>query len=278
MKELNKVLNEGLKMFVPIIDNMGISDRRMCQLKGKEFIEVTTCNEVTFEDETVSLPNDGYKRHSEKMAYWFDKKEWDLYDKIYRWNLKAMEGALDKEFTKFIGKEDILKYLELDYFNTSYMINVSPNWKGTEITGTMCGLFRKTFKEWFKNCDRFNRYAMVLECGKDTPFLHLHGVVEGREGMNKSNYSANKKGNLQREFRNVWKKVCHDKGDWEGWEGIDLNIQISILNTRDIRKDKLDYLIESRKPLSHQNKKHPLCPLLDEQGTGWASGRIWDKV
>ena len=77
--------------------------------------------------------------------------------------------------------------------------------------------------------------------------------------------TAIKKGNILTNFRNCWDRNAKEFESTKGYLGLikgkfALN-GILIMND-EILQDKLDYLIEEKKSIGHQNAKHPICPYL----------------
>lgn len=163
-----------------------------------------------------------------------------------------------------LDNTQILRYYGLEPFNRCIMINISPNWKGKcSVVEEKCrGKFIKlVMQKFYENCNRFNMMKYVIECGKDGDFIHVHSVFELNVVRLKSTMSSIRKGNLLRDLRVLWNKTSIElECEYEGLIDKRYALQSTLINTREILKDKLDYLIEENKPESHRNAEHPLYP------------------
>ena len=79
--------------------------------------------------------------------------------------------------------------------------------------------------------------------------------------MKKSNKTWISKGNITRDLRAVWNKLSRElELEQEDCLKSKYAIQTILIKNERMLKDKLDYLIEELKPLSHQNLQHPHLP------------------
>lgn len=170
-----------------------------------------------------------------------------------------------------MNKQSIYRYFNIIPYIPSVMINISPNWKGREITKPMIKLFKLFMAELYKDCERFDKLKYVLECGFGGDLLHAHAVAQIKPEAVKSVKTQINKGNLHRSIRKLWKRSCEGAegigGEVEGLLASKHSIQIQIINQKYIRDDKLLYLQEEHKPPSHKNKKHELLPWGMSYGT-----------
>jgi predicted transcriptional regulator len=101
----------------------------------------------------------------------------------------------------------------------------------------------------------------VIECGKDGNHIHAHCVMMLNPELNKSNKTWISKGNVSRDLRAVWNKLSRDAQLLqEDCLKSKFAIQTILIKNERMLQDKLDYLIEELKPLSHQNLPHPQLP------------------
>lgn len=161
-------------------------------------------------------------------------------------------------------------YYELTEFNKGMMLNVSPNWKG----GKGSDLQKVAFLErvidiFYNNIGRFSKCRYVIENGhdKDQSHIHAHIVLEFEPGMIKGTMTAFKKGRLNTEFRNCWNRRAKTtlgrvtgKPVFAGLVDHKISLQYMLIGNQTIMNDKLDYLIEDKKPYSHKNVEHSVCP------------------
>lgn len=193
------------------------------------------------------------------------------YDYEHMWTLlsrRVSRGDMGcyEEFKKLKSPCDINnKELELYYgvqpFNNCWMLNISPNWKQEEKlmsnkakTAKMVQFLREVLGLFYDDAKRFTKVKWVIEGGKEGNFLHCHCVFE----LNKNkpnNISHMKKGNFLKSFRTIWDRHSQELKykDWEGLVGSKYALQTTYITSKEMLQDKLDYLIEDKKPLSHQN-------------------------
>lgn len=164
---------------------------------------------------------------------------------------------------------DLHRYFGLEVFTDCMMWNISPNWKGDcSSMEHRCRIefLKLVIDKFFHDCNRFTKHKFVIECGKDGNHTHAHCVFELNPRMKKQNETW-MKSNIGRDFRTIWKKVNEGiEGGYEGMVDSPHSIQKIILRKDYLRDDKLDYLIEENKPLSHQNADHDYYPVL---GGNW---------
>lgn len=172
-------------------------------------------------------------------------------------DMRAPEDMTDIELHRYFG---------LEIFHDCVMFNISPNWKGEcSSLEHRCRIeFLKIILDKFYNdANRFTKYKYVIECGKDGNHTHCHAVFEINPKMNKSVNTWLAKANHSRDLRAIWKKCSEGvEGAYNGCLDSKHSIQKIILRTRILRDDKLSYLIEDNKPLSHQNAPHEYYPIL----------------
>jgi hypothetical protein len=154
--------------------------------------------------------------------------------------------------------ERIADHMGIIPFMPCVMINISPNWKGQygedKITDKlMKKKFSSILETYLKASNRYSKYKYVLECGSDGNHLHAHAVAEINKGMEKSVQTHINKGNHAIEIRKIWDKEM-PKGK-QGYLKGKYSIQRIMLRNEDLVKDKLNYLIEEKKPEGHKNKE-----------------------
>lgn len=172
---------------------------------------------------------------------------------------------------------DLCDYYNVEPFTKSWMLNVSPNWKGCVITRDMINFFIAVIDLFYENCNRFIKMSYVLENGHGKDHLHAHIVFT--LNTKKPGYMTSiKKGNILTEWRNCWNRLAKDNPSMDDLtiddEWIDCvnlckskhALQTCLLTTPEMLKDKLDYLIEDLKPESHKNDIHHLCPVKGSKG------------
>lgn len=160
---------------------------------------------------------------------------------------------------------DLHRYYGLEIYNDCIMWNISPDWKGE--CSSMEHRCRIEFLKiaidmFFKTGFYFTRYKYVIECGKEGNHTHAHCVLELNPKMKKS-VATWLKSNIGRDFRAIWNRLNEGiEGDYKDLVKSKYALQKIILRTSLLRDDKLDYLIEEKKPFSHQNAEHESYPVL----------------
>jgi uncharacterized coiled-coil protein SlyX len=175
---------------------------------------------------------------------------------LLEWNsMKRPTELSDKELYEFFGKQE---------FHDCLMINISPKWvEGVEglSEGGRIKFLKLVIEKFITSGSRFTRYKFVIECGKDGNHIHAHCVMMLNPELNKSNKTWISKGNVSRDLRAVWNKLSRDAQLLqEDCLKSKFAIQTILIKNERMLQDKLDYLIEELKPLSHQNLPHPQLP------------------
>lgn len=172
-----------------------------------------------------------------------------------------------------ITNEGLNDFYNIIPFNRCIMINISPDWKGKlpdEDLKWTNKFIRAVMSVFYKNCNRFTKMKYVIECGSEGNFIHVHAVLELNPAMSASNKQCIRKGNLLNELRKCWDRVAKYDNEFDptaakGYVGLlkgRYALQSTLINTEQIRCDKLDYLIEDLKPESHRNAPHTLYPIV----------------
>ena len=156
-------------------------------------------------------------------------------------------------------KKRIAEYMDVIPFIPCVMFNISPAWKGEfgkkDLTDKLmiknfCKVIDSYLNESFQQKKRYTKFKYCLECGSDGNFLHAHIVAEINPKIDKSVKSHINKGNHKQQLNKYWNKV------FKGHQGLlkgKFAIQRNLINTEEILKDKLDYLLEENKEEGHQN-------------------------
>ena len=158
-----------------------------------------------------------------------------------------MKFLFEREITNKHDFDKIAKYYNIEPFVPHVMINISPNWNGKIITGKINKL-KKLINLYLKE-GWFDRWSYVIENGSEGKHIHAHIVARMNPQRLKSVESHLRKNNHTRQLQKYSMKI-------EGMEGLieGVSVQRILLRTETLVKDKLDYLIEERKPEGHKNK------------------------
>jgi len=190
---------------------------------------------------------------------------YDLDSDLFLKKIPAKPSGIDDfKYMKHPDHVDVYKYYGEEKYVKSWMLNVSPAWKGVTITKAMIEFFQVVIKNFYENCNRFIHMDYVLENGHGADHLHAHCVFKlnvlkpGFWGKQ----CAFRKSKILTEFRNCWNREAKLNMP----SAVDLCLSQHALNTCLLTtplmyKDKIDYLCEDLKPESHKNDPHTLCPV-----------------
>ena len=143
----------------------------------------------------------------------------------------------------------LFNYYNYKPFHPWVMINISPKWK-KEADIESFRLLDKIFSDYMKE-EWFSEWYYCIETGGSGDHPHLHAVCKFNEHKNtKSIYT---------QISKSWKRQIMKYAKYAGLEGVVCkeglqSILIHGENGEEILKDKLDYLVESKKPPGHKNK------------------------
>ena len=161
---------------------------------------------------------------------------------------------MEPEFKMPPSDINLYEYYNVEKFTKSWMLNVSPNWKGVLITREMLNFFVAVIESFYGNCDRFTKMDYVLENGHGRDHLHAHIVFE--LNTKKPGYMTPiKKGKILTEFRNCWNRLAKDNPSMDNLcidgeeyllDPVDLcksrcALNTCLLTSPEMLKDKLDY-------------------------------------
>lgn len=254
---LNKVLDEQeLKSINEL--KMKYEDLRVeCWAKNQRLKTKSVWCDETGSMEVHELPNEEYEPYTPRIQYAMNKYEeymqdWDWIQYPKGPNYKK----LNERFINWATEDEIYKYLGKIPFLPCVMLNISPNWKGKFgqdplVDEVMKDQFQIIVEKYLNAANRYSRWKYVLECGGEGNHLHCHIVAEINKGMYKSVMTHLNKGNHSVDLRKIW-----DKNMPKGAQGVlkgKFAIQRIILRTEQLRDDKLNYLIEEKKPEGHKN-------------------------
>lgn len=213
------------------------------------------CNETTIE-----IENENYVEPSRKFLAWKEKCFEDgmfLNGKIPIAEFRYEENPIKEAALKFWKRKEILDYLKIIPFTPSVMINISPNWG--DKPQRACKL--KELINSYMSEGWYDKWQYVIECGSEGNHIHAHIVAHMNVQRLKSVESHLRKGNHTRQLQKWAKKIEGMGGTIEG-----VGVQKCILRTQQLVNDKLDYLIEDKKPVGHKN--HHIVP------NGFVSGEL----
>lgn len=205
-------------------------------------------------DEGILKSIDHYKMNKKDSFKELDRR----YELEY---FGAEEGVQNKMVSPWdMRKADLFAYYKIVPFNHHWMLNISPDWKGEDCklgvaTARKIKFISEVMELFYDDARRFSRVKYVLEGGKEADFLHVHAVFE-LNAKKPNNILHMKKGNFLKSFRTIWNRhaseVCPK---WEGLVGSKYALQTTYITSEEMLQDKLDYLQEELKPISHQNNK-----------------------
>jgi hypothetical protein len=152
----------------------------------------------------------------------------------------------ETEIQSRVEFNQIAKYYNIMPFTPSVMINISPNWNGKVIKNKIGKLH--TLIKYYMSEGWYDRWEYVIENGSEGKHIHAHIVAHMNVERIKSVESHLRRGNHTRQLQKWANKI-------EGMEGLieGVSVQKVILRTEALVNDKLDYLIEEKKPPGHKN-------------------------
>lgn len=208
-------------------------------------------NEIKIETE-----NKFYVEPSRKFVAWKRKcfYESSLGGMIpnLEYGFEPHSNAWEEVCLKYFSKQEMMDYLGVIPFTPSVMINISPDWKSVKdklSNRTKIVRLKTIIENYLKESDRYDYYSYVIENGEGGDHIHAHIVAHINPNLHKSVSTHLAKGNHTQQLRKYAKK-------FKGMEGIikGVSVQKTFLRTEELVKDKLDYLIEDKKPEGHKNK------------------------
>lgn len=202
----------------------------------------------------VDVENKYYIEPSRKFIIWKNKcfKESHLGGMIPNDNYRYSENPYKESVLDFWKKQEILDYMKIIPFTPSVMINISPDWNGENVDrrSTSCKInILKNLIDSYMTEGWYEQWNYVIECGSDGEHIHAHIVAKMNNQRLKSVESHLKKGNHTNQLKKYANKIKGMRGMIKG-----VSVQKTFLRTEELVKDKLDYLIEDKKPLGHKNK------------------------
>ena len=212
---------------------------------------------------------DAYHRNNIRVypyAGW--QHEWNqrIYDSLCE---ECEELENDEFLMSFRGESKIAKsewntkrmceYMKVIPFRPSVMINISPDWDGLD-TKTGQEVEKRTdhckiqilsniVERYLAEGSRYTKASYVIENGSEGDHIHAHIVAEMNPMIRKSVNTHLAKGNHSIQLVKQANKMKGMRGMLKG-----VGIQKIFLRNKKLVDDKLDYLIEAKKPEGHKNK------------------------
>jgi len=171
------------------------------------------------------------------------KSEYQYYD---------YEKDLEEVFSKHFSFQDLLDYLGVIPFTPSVMINISPDWKSGLLQFSdkhKIRLLTELIEGYLAESERYDYYSYVIENGCMGDHIHAHIVAHINPRLIKSVETHLAKGTHTQQLKKRSLKLKGMEGTIKG-----PGIQKVFLRNEQLVSDKLDYLIEEKKPDGHKNK------------------------
>lgn len=154
------------------------------------------------------------------------------------------------------GEEAICESLGIIPFIPSVMINVSPDWGGEDIEKVHARGKIRRLSEWIESYLEegwYSKASYVIENGSDGNNIHAHIVAEFKKDRLLSGVNSGKKSHIGQQRPTTQLKKYANK--MKGMKGVikGNSVQLCILRNEVLVSDKLDYLIEEKKPKGHKN-------------------------
>ncbi len=223
-----------------------------CRIKSRHSIKTTEWCNIQNAMIEKSEHNRDWKEWTPRLKY--AEKEMNNYvSEASIMGIKDYYKIGYRMFRRIASDEEIYKYLGRIPFNPCVMLNISPAWKGELITKDNIEGFQRVIEGYLGCCGRYTKWKYVLESGGEGNFLHAHIVAEINPDVLKSVVTHINNGNHAEEIKKLWKKAFPKKWSVDLVKG-KFAIQRILIREEKMRDDKLAYLIEENKPVTHKNK------------------------
>lgn len=165
--------------------------------------------------------------------------------------LKSWEWIGSQHYTSAMDPM-LFRYYDIKPFEPWVMINISPDWAGKKIQRQNICKLTKIFENYMKE-GWYSEWKYVLEAGGNGDFLHLHALCKMGSDLKKLKSVRTHVGKSN--FKNQLIKYARSEGlegfiKKPGMQGITIQGE----NGEALLNDKLDYLVEEKKPAGHKNK------------------------
>lgn len=256
----NKILDEGNFKFVAECIEM----KKWYETDSLYFIFATSdrkydkkqVRDDNLNDIYIECENEHYIEPSRKFIAWKEKcfKESMLGGLIPNDNYRFSTDPYKECVQEFWNHQEILDYMKIIPFTPSVMINISPDWNCSDLARDrpesakihiLKGIIDNYMKEGW-----YDYWKYVIECGSEGNHIHAHIVAHMNPQRLKSVETHLRKG---RHTPQLIKYGNHLKGMRGIIKGV--SVQKVFLRTEELVKDKLDYLLEEKKPEGHKNLK-----------------------
>lgn len=200
-----------------------VKDSKMHQMRCKYYIIKSYINDKCYRKEYDAFFD------PDRQGLPYTEEEVDMWRKLWSMN----------ELKEYLGIQDVGKWV---------MINISPNWKG-KITQEMCNHLKHCIEQYYGE-NWYSEGKYVLETGGEGNFLHAHCMFR----WDNSPRGKQVQGHLKR--HNHAQQIIKYFNKVKGFQGLvkgKYAIQLTRCNSREMVLDKLDYLIEAKKPEGHKN-------------------------
>ena len=297
----NNILDAGQNKFVPdiIMSNKKYVEHEIVRkflICDRKTLNKTVMDPITFEKEEILIDNPDYIEPTDRYANF--KKV--FFDPVYTSVLKDEYRCwgVDDYYTVRLefGWQKILDYMGIIPFTPSVMINVSPHWKNDKYIWHKKEALKFAMEHYLNECNRYDYWSCVIECGSEGNFVHAHAVAHVNPKMLRSVIGDGRpkgdkdkshigKGNHKDQ---IGKHICawfreYEKSDkcprnfidnfekslpetCKGIKGLlkgsTKSVDRCICRHPDLTRDKLDYLVEEKKPDGHKNMVVSGFPLL----------------
>lgn len=256
-----EILDQGILKSVPEVkmvkQNM-VNAMYACEFlrSDKRILTRMVTDKDTFEDKEEEYENESYVEPTQRYINFKNK----FYDSVYTSVLKQeytvynWKNYLEQDISIIkmnFGWQEMLDYMGIIPFTPSVMINISPDWKCAPRRSNKCKTkyLKDIVENYMKEGDRYDYYSYVIENGANGEHIHAHIVGHINPKLSKSVNTHLAKGNHTQQLKKHADGIKGMKGIIKG-----VSVQKTFLRTEEIVKDKLDYLIEEKKPEGHKNK------------------------
>lgn len=246
----NEITNLNVKEY----NNMKLNYANLCWRVEKSW---NRTKEITRIDENLDeiseiVDNDNFIQMSDKMEKFRNK--YFNHNNMLKHEYCHYDIVEDTKyvFEKHFSEQDLLDYLGIIPFTPSVMINISPDWACVKdkMTDTRkVNILTGIIENYMTEGQRYDYYSYVIENGSNGDHIHAHIVAHINPKIGKSVNTHLAKGNHTQQLKKLTNKLKGMGGIIKG-----TSVQKIFLRNEQLVADKLDYLIEDKKPEGHKNK------------------------
>lgn len=236
-----------------------------CHKRTEIWIKKKIFDEEKLEERTEEVENENFRsfRDFPRLLYAEKKFEEDKANGGHYWDWRSAE----EDWVRNATIEEIYKFLEIEEFKKSVMMNISPHWtpsikeklktrdKNALDTLLILNRYLERLARSLCKLKWFSKFEFVIETGKEGTHPHIHAVCEINQSLHKQ-FATWIRSNWTKSVADIWAKIIKTsslKNEIESAMKGGRCCQRNIINCPIMLQDKKDYLIEEKKPEDHKN-------------------------